>query len=162
MDKKVRRAVRCFVFKNQKVLTVKYGNDNIKAGYFEIPGGKIEEGETPEQTAKREVYEETGIKVNNLNYSGNMIVEYPDRIFNFELFNTNEFEGENKNLEGNTSQWMDIIELINKEKVLSNLIVLNKCFIKGLLSNEKIQMHIKIDEEENILEINYKIENGEI
>jgi 8-oxo-dGTP diphosphatase len=33
------------------------------AGYWEFPGGKIEPGETPEDAAKRECLEETGLTV---------------------------------------------------------------------------------------------------
>jgi 8-oxo-dGTP pyrophosphatase MutT (NUDIX family) len=31
--------------------------------YFSIPGGGVEEGETPETAARREIYEETGLRV---------------------------------------------------------------------------------------------------
>lgn len=37
---------------------------------IEFPGGKVEEGETPEQAACREVYEETGGSINILSYIG--------------------------------------------------------------------------------------------
>lgn len=34
---------------------------------------------------KREIKEETGLKVGNLKYKGNMIIEYPNRIFDFDV-----------------------------------------------------------------------------
>ena len=46
MDKPIRKAVRCYLVKDNKVVVTKYKEGNKKAGYYEIPGGKIEEGET--------------------------------------------------------------------------------------------------------------------
>nr|WP_155837238.1 NUDIX domain-containing protein [Aneurinibacillus terranovensis] len=37
---------------------------------WEVPGGKVEPGETPEAAARREMYEETGIKLKNLKWIG--------------------------------------------------------------------------------------------
>lgn len=86
MDKPIRKAVRCYLIDNNKIVVTKYNEPNKKAGYYEIPGGKIEEGETPEQTAIREMYEETGMDVKNLKNKGNLTIEYPDRKFEFIVF----------------------------------------------------------------------------
>ncbi len=121
MDRPIRKAVRCYLIKDEKVVVTKYKEGNKKIGYYDIPGGKIEEGETPEQTAIREMKEETGLKVRDLKYKGNMIIEYPNRIFDFDIFIANESEGEPQEFEENTSEWIEINELLQKEKILSNI-----------------------------------------
>ena len=86
MNKTIREAVRCFLVKDSKVVVIKYKSGNIKEGYYDIPGGKIEKGETPEEAAIREMKEETGIKVKKLKSKGKMIIEYPKRIFNLTSY----------------------------------------------------------------------------
>ena len=51
-------------FENKWLLT-----SHPKRGY-EFPGGKVEKGETPEEAAYREVYEETGATIQELYYIG--------------------------------------------------------------------------------------------
>lgn len=45
MTKKIRNAVRTFLIKENQVICTKYKIGNV--GYIDIPGGKIELGETP-------------------------------------------------------------------------------------------------------------------
>ena len=159
MDKPIRKAVRCYLIKDNEVVVTKYKKGNKKEGYYDIPGGKIEEGETPKQTAIREMKEETGIEIQNLKYKGIMTIEYPDRMFIFDTFISKEYEGEPQEFEENTSEWIDIDELLKKEKILSNIILLDKFFIKGLIDdNRNFNLHIKVDEQENILGIDYNLE----
>ena len=54
MEKIIRKAVRCYLIKDNKVVVIKYKKENKKFGYYDIPGGKIEDGENSEQTAIRE------------------------------------------------------------------------------------------------------------
>ena len=159
MDKPVRKAVRCYLIKDNKVVVTKYKESNKKSGYYEIPGGKIEEGETSEQTAIREMKEETGLNVKNLKYKGNMIIEYPNRIFDFNVFLCNEYEGKPQEFEENTSEWIEITKLLKKEKILSQIMLLDRFFIKGLTDEKcNFKMYIQVDDEENILCVNYKLE----
>lgn len=162
MDKPIRKAVRCYLIKDNKVVVTKYKESNKKAGYYEIPGGKIEEGETPEQTAIREMKEETGLKIRNLKYRGNMTIEYPNRIFDFDVFICNECEGKLQDFEENTSEWIEINELLKKEKILSNIMILDRFFIKGLIDDRyNLKMNIQVDEKENILDVKYRLEEKE-
>lgn len=56
----------CLVFrdgaKNIEILLIRRKNDPFK-GYWALPGGFLEIEETPEEGAKRELLEETGLKV---------------------------------------------------------------------------------------------------
>lgn len=160
MDKKVRNAVRCFVIKDGKVLVTRYKPGNKKEGFLEIPGGKIEENETPKQTAVREVKEETNIDLNeeNLIYKGKIKVEYPDRIFILETFITDKYLGNIKDTEENYTYFMDIEDVRKEQKVLSNLMILDRFYIKCLIDeNYNFDMEIIVDEDENILETKYKL-----
>lgn len=49
-------------FQNNKILLVKRGTVVFK-GYWALPGGRVDSGETIEQAVVREVKEETGLDV---------------------------------------------------------------------------------------------------
>ncbi len=112
--KKVRNAVRCFLIQDDKVVCIKYKTGEM--GYLDIPGGKIEEGETPEEASIREVYEETGMTVNKLISVGDTIIEYPDRIFNFKVYLATEFSGIPQEQEENESFFITLDDLAKEEK----------------------------------------------
>ncbi len=57
-----RPAVGAVVFKDDKVLLVQRGHAPGK-GQWAIPGGKVRLGETLQQAAQREIFEETGIRI---------------------------------------------------------------------------------------------------
>lgn len=58
-------AVDCCVFKGKSILLVHRGNHPFM-GRLALPGGFIEEGESAEQAVRRELMEETNLKVGNL------------------------------------------------------------------------------------------------
>ncbi len=155
--KPIRKAVKCLIIKDGKIVIIKYLKGN-KIGYYDIPGGKIEDGETPDEAAIREVKEETGMEVSNLVKKGIFEVEYLDRKFYFDVFLAKKYEGIPENFEENISEWMEINKLLNKENILSNILMLDKAFNKSIL-DEKYNFHIKVkvDEEENILNFEYRL-----
>jgi len=52
---------RAIIIKDGKILLMH--RRKHKEEYFVLPGGGVEEGETPIETVNREVYEETGLKM---------------------------------------------------------------------------------------------------
>ena len=57
--------VAAIIFHNDKVLCVQRGENRYDyiSGKFEFPGGKIEEGETRQDTIRREILEELNIDI---------------------------------------------------------------------------------------------------
>ena len=160
MDKKIRKAVRTFIVKDGKVLVIKYNLEN-NSGYFDIPGGKIEEGETPEEAAKRELKEETGLIANTLEFIGKCFIEYPDKIFNLDLYKVLDFEGSPENFEENDSMWLNISDLLKEEKILGTIKLLKYIIDENdniINENIKINSNILCDENHNVEKIKiYKI-----
>ena len=63
--KKNKRFSGILVKCNDKVLLCKRSGDNTMPNQWSIPGGGIEDGETPEEAARREFFEETNIKIDD-------------------------------------------------------------------------------------------------
>ena len=50
-------------------------------------------------------------------YIGNLIIEYPEMIFDFDVIICNDFEGEPCAFEENESMWIKIEDLLKQEKI---------------------------------------------
>ena len=68
----MKRTSLCYIFNNDRVLLLyrnKKENDPNEGKWIGV-GGKLEEGETPQECALREVYEETGIRLETIMQRG--------------------------------------------------------------------------------------------
>jgi 8-oxo-dGTP diphosphatase len=66
-SKQVRVGIGVFVFKNGKFIMLKRQGAHGE-GTWSIPGGHLEYGESFEDTAKREIFEETGMQIHNVRF----------------------------------------------------------------------------------------------
>lgn len=146
--KPVRKAVRNFLINDNKVIVIKY-KTNKNMNYYDIPGGKIEENESSIDASIREFKEETGIEIINQKYKGNVIVEYPNLIFDFDIYLVNDYKGNPQEFEENCSMWINIEDLLNENKKFPTVEI-----IKHLESNN-INLKIYSDDNHNILSIEY-------
>ncbi|MES1154895.1 MAG: NUDIX hydrolase, partial [Pseudorhodoplanes sp.] len=75
MNPKATIAASAACFRNGKVLIAK----RFKPPLWSLPGGRVEPGETPEQAAIRELFEETGVKAELVALAGERDVELKDK-----------------------------------------------------------------------------------
>ena len=146
--KPVRKAVRTFLINDNKVIVIKY-KTNKNMNYYDIPGGKIEENESAINASIREFKEETGIEIINQKYKGNVIVEYPNMIFDFDIFLVNDYKGNPKEFEENYSMWINIEDLLNENKKFPSVEIIKH------LDGNNINLKIYSDDDHNILNIEY-------
>ena len=79
---------------------------------FNLPGGKVELGEQLIQTGIREVKEETGINVYNLEF----LYEGIDNEFQVFTYYTNNFDGKIYTKENHLVKWLPLYELTKSKK----------------------------------------------
>jgi 8-oxo-dGTP diphosphatase len=89
-------AVLCYIRDGGRVLLQHKAEGRFGAGFWNAPGGKIVDGESPEQAAVREVREETGLTVRDLCDYGTITfyqdgIEGPD--IHVHVFVAGGFEG---------------------------------------------------------------------
>jgi 8-oxo-dGTP diphosphatase len=89
-------AVLCYIRDRGRVLLQRKAEGRFGGGFWNAPGGKIVDGESPEQAAVREVREETGLRVDGLRHCGTIVfyvegVDGPD--IHVHVFEAGEFEG---------------------------------------------------------------------
>ncbi len=103
----------CHILNGNKIL-LKKATRGISKGKWNGAGGKIDSGETPEQSAVREIYEETGLKIKNLMYHGELkffLNNSKELTVHNYLFSTKNFEGEIISTEEGEVAWFDIKDI---------------------------------------------------
>lgn len=108
------KVVAAILEKEDKILIAKKREGKPLAGLWEFPGGKIEEGETPEESLIRELMEEMNIKVRVNEYVGESIYDYGDgKVISLKGFTAEIIEGDIKLTDHDEYKWITLEEICN-------------------------------------------------
>lgn len=102
-------ATLCHIIRGKKLL-LKKASRGISVGKWNGPGGKIEPGETPTQSVVREVREETGLKIRDPFYHGNLefYMKGRDELdMRVHLFSASKFTGRARSSAEGAVRWFD-------------------------------------------------------
>ena len=81
------------------------------ADYWELPGGKLETGESPWQGLERELHEEIGIRPTSGRPFMKVYHRYPERNVLLDTWSVDGYRGEVSAREGQPLAWVEVAEL---------------------------------------------------
>lgn len=90
-----------------RVLVAERTPRQVAAGFWELPGGKIEAGESAEQAARRELFEEAGLRAEVLRPWLVYDYAFPTRSVRLHVFLVDRWSGRPDGREGNRLAWID-------------------------------------------------------
>ena len=97
--------------KEGRVLAARRRAGSHLAGYWEFPGGKLEEGETPEVCLRRELTEEFKIDSNIGLFVGESIYDYGTKVIRLMAYMVEHIEGEFELIDHDEMRWLSLDEL---------------------------------------------------
>lgn len=124
---KIIKVVAAILQKEDKILIARKKQGKPLAGYFEFPGGKIEEGETPEESLIRELMEEMNIKIAVKEYIGESIYDYGnDKVISLLGYTAEIIDGEIKLSDHDIYEWVTLEQINNYKIAPADIPLINK------------------------------------
>jgi 8-oxo-dGTP diphosphatase len=136
-----------YILNNRDEVLLQKKARGFGVGNWNGPGGKMKPGESPADSAKREVLEETGIMIKNLEQRGEIEFIFPDQDINnyVYVFVAKDWEGEPVDGGEGELKWFKISEL-PLDKMWDD----DRYWLPRLLAGEKIHMRFYLNENNKI------------
>jgi len=105
--------VAAIIIRDRCVLLTRRGPDEKLAGYWEFPGGKVEDGESLDACLERELQEELGVQ----SCAGDVLMEskyhYEHGVISLVAIKTEILQGEIKLIVHDRAEWVPLTDLLS-------------------------------------------------
>ncbi|AIV04519.1 MULTISPECIES: 8-oxo-dGTP diphosphatase MutT [Vibrio] len=120
--------VAAIIFNQDKsqIFITKRPDDKHKGGFWEFPGGKVEQGESVEQAMIRELEEEIGITVTEQSLFEHLEYDYPEKSLKFDFMTVSQFDNQPYGREGQEGRWVDVAALLDYTFPEANVPILER------------------------------------
>lgn len=114
------------ITRDHQVLIAQRAKNQSYAAYWEFPGGKVEEGETPEHCLKRELFEEFGVEANIKKFIHESIYEYPKGAIRLLAYQVDLISETIELRVHDAYRWVDIDDLPNYDLLPADIPIIEK------------------------------------
>ncbi|MGT2829950.1 (deoxy)nucleoside triphosphate pyrophosphohydrolase [Streptococcus hillyeri] len=111
MSQKIINVVAAAILKNGKYFCAQRPEGKSLAGFWEFPGGKLEEGESPQEALVREIKEEFNADIEVLNYVNETSYDYDFGTVVMKTFEAKLLSEQLTLLEHQDSKWLEPSQL---------------------------------------------------
>jgi mutator protein MutT len=111
VTKKIIDVTAAVIVKGGKVLAARRGPGKHLEGYWEFPGGKLEENETPEECLERELTEEFSISSRVGAYIGESVYDYGEKVVRLLAYEVEHTAGNFELVDHDELRWLEINQL---------------------------------------------------
>ena len=110
-ERKIINVVGAAIVTNGTVLCAQRGPGKSLAGYWEFPGGKVQQGETAEEAIVREIEEELRVTIHPDKFVTTVDYDYPNFHLTMHCFLSSITQGEIELVEHEAMKWLTRDEL---------------------------------------------------